>query len=142
MLDIDVASKDEALWRIAEAVAQAHGLEAGPVARALQRREQAASTGLGHGFALPHARIEGLRRPVTVFLRTGRGIDFDAPDGQPVRDVFAIVVPWDGSQQAHLDLLAAVTRRFADEDFRRRLDTASTPAAALAAFRSGEKPAA
>ena len=122
---------------MAAAIARVHGLEQAPIFRALCRREQAGSTGLGEGFAIPHARISGIARPLTLFVRTKLGIEFDAPDGKPVSQLLAIMVPADGAKDDHLQLLALVARLFSDRDFRTQLDGASDARAAAEAFRAG-----
>src|ERR1700754_2175687 len=106
LLDVDVPDRFRALEVVAEAVAQRHGLDSAPIARALWRRERAASTAVGDGFAIPHAQIEGLPRPLTLFMRTTFRIEFDAPDGKPVSDLLAIMVPHDGARHDHLQMLA------------------------------------
>src|SRR5450631_504492 len=73
---------------------------------------QTGSTALGAGFAIPHARINGIARPLTLFMRTRLPVAFDAPDGKPVSDLLAIMVPADGAKEDHLQLLALVARLF------------------------------
>ena len=80
---------------------------------ALMARETLGSTGLGGGFALPHARIEGLDHYRGLFLRLGRAIDFDAIDGKPVDLVFVLLIPVN-STTPHVSALAAISRRFRD----------------------------
>ena len=63
------SSKRQALHVVAEAAANAMGLDAGRVMDALLEREALGSTGLGSGVAVPHARIEGLQRIFGVFVR-------------------------------------------------------------------------
>ena len=60
---------------------------------AVDQREHLMGTGLGKGVAVPHARIETLRRPVMAFGRAPEGLDWDAPDGEPVRFVFLVLTP-------------------------------------------------
>ncbi len=134
LLDVAVSDQADALQFIAKSVGQAHGLDPGSVFRALLRREQAASTALGDGFAIPHTRIGGIARPLTLFVRTKRGIDFHAPDGKPVSDLLCIMVPLDGDKEDHLRLLSLVVRLFSDRDFRRGLDNAPDAAAAETLF--------
>ncbi|MEP6941627.1 MAG: PTS sugar transporter subunit IIA [Betaproteobacteria bacterium] len=57
VLDVDVADSKRALEAAADCISRAHGLDGRPIARALLRREQVGSTALGHGVAIPHARI-------------------------------------------------------------------------------------
>jgi len=80
---------------------------------ALCRRERLGSTALGHGVAIPHGRTPGITRPVGAFVRLAEPLAFDAPDGQPVDLVFALVVPEMATDQ-HLVLLADIAQRFGD----------------------------
>ncbi len=137
MLDIDVRDRLHALKVVAAAIGREHGLDPAPIFRALWRREQAASTALGEGFAIPHARIGGIARPLTLFMRMKLAIAFDAPDRQPVSQLLAIMVPADGAKDDHLQLLALVARLFSDRGFRRRLDSAPDATAAAVAFSAG-----
>ena len=102
--------------------------------RALARREQAASTALGGGVAIPHARIDGIDHRVTLLLRTRSAIDFRAPDHKPVALFYVILVPRDGDPQDHLDFLARVSAALGDAGVRRRLATAGGPDSAKLAF--------
>jgi nitrogen PTS system EIIA component len=83
------------------------------VETALQAREQLGSTGLGGGFALPHARIEGLATYLGLFFRLAKPIDFDAIDGKPVLLVFVLLIP-SQTTTPHVAALAAISRRFRD----------------------------
>ncbi len=123
-LDLDVPSKWEALRAVSAGVERSHRLSAPAVFRALWRRETAASTGVGNGFAIPHARITGIAEPVTVYVRTKAPLRFGAPDGKPVSELFVILVPADGAQERHLQLLALVAEAFSDRKFRARLASA------------------
>lgn len=120
----------------ARAIAATCGLQATPVFDALWRREQAGSTALGHGFAIPHARITGIPAPSTLYVRTSEPIPFGAPDGDPVSDFLVILVPPDGGDDDHLQLLAAISHLLSDRRFRAALHAAATGDVADAAFRS------
>ena len=137
LLGADVSDRRQALEVVAGVVGQRNGLDPAPIFRALWRREQAASTGLGNGFAIPHARISGISRPLTVFMRAKIALAFDAPDGKPVTDLLVIMVPAGGANDDHLQLLALVARLFSDNGFRAQLNRAQDPAAAAEAFRIG-----
>ena len=103
-------------------------LDADCVFRALWRREQASSTALGDGIAIPHARIEGIAKPLTFYMRTRNAIAFGAPDGQPVSHILVILVPADGDPEAHLQLLAWIAAKFSEPAFRANLAAARTMA--------------
>jgi PTS system nitrogen regulatory IIA component len=137
LLNIDARNQTQVLETLAMSIGRKHGLESAPIARALWRREQAGSTALGDGFAIPHAQIEGLERPLTLFMRTVTGIDFKAPDGKPVADFLAIMVPHDGARQNHLQLLSMVAQLFSNGEFRRQLDSAPDSVSAAGLFRAG-----
>jgi len=133
-LDVDARSKREALGAIATLCAESHGLPPAPLLRALWRREQAGSTALGHGVAIPHARIDGIEHPLTLFVRTRTPIAFHAPDGQPVAHLYAILVPMHSDLEVHLKLLARIAEMFSEPELRVRVTTASTPAVAHSIF--------
>jgi glutathione synthase/RimK-type ligase-like ATP-grasp enzyme/mannitol/fructose-specific phosphotransferase system IIA component (Ntr-type) len=137
LIDVDVRDRTHALEIVGAQIGREHGLKPEPIFRALWRREQAASTGLGEGFAIPHARIDGIPRPLTLFIRTKVAIEFDAPDRKPVSQLLAIMVPADGAKDDHLQLLALVAQLFSDRDFRKQLYGAPDVAAAADAFRAG-----
>lgn len=89
-------------------------------------REKLGSTGLGHGVAIPHARIEGLDQPSGVMIRLAEPVDFDAADREPVDLIFALVVP-EAATEEHLQLLSQIAELFGDEQRRdsvRRADDA------------------
>ena len=133
-IDVDVQDRRRALETGAALIGHANGLDSAPIFRALWRREQVGSTALGHGVAIPHARISGIARPLTLFMRSRLAMDFDAPDGRLVSNFLFIMVPVDGDAEAHLQLLASVAEAFSDRAFRARLGAASTTAEVAATF--------
>jgi nitrogen PTS system EIIA component len=137
LIDIPLRNSAHALEVIADAISAHHGLDPGPIFRALSRREQAGSTGLGGGFAIPHARISGIERPLTLLLRARHAIPFKAPDSAPVSLMLAILVPEQGDKDDHLQLLALVAELFSRPRFRAQLDAGTDPVALAAAFGSG-----
>ena len=93
-----------------------HGLEGRPgvpdreaCVRAVSAREELIGTGTGGGLAIPHARLVGLERPVVTFGRSEGGIDWDAPDGEPVHVMFLLLSP-DEDDGPQLQILAALAR--------------------------------
>jgi mannitol/fructose-specific phosphotransferase system IIA component (Ntr-type) len=76
-------------------------------------REQVAATGIGHGVALPHARVAGLAQPMVVVGMSDAGIDFDAPDGRLAHLVFLLLTPAE-DPTAQLDLSASIAELFRD----------------------------
>ena len=96
-----------------------------PVEAALIAREQLGSTGLGQGFALPHARLGTLSRFFGLFTRLARPIDFDAIDERPVDLVFLLLIPNNAGNE-HVAALAAISRRMRDQDLVQRLRKAAS----------------
>jgi PTS system nitrogen regulatory IIA component len=133
-LDLDVRNRWEALRTVSALIERSRGLSAPPVFRALWRRERAASTGVGNGLAIPHARVPGIAEPVTVYVRTKSPVDFAAPDGKRVSELFVILVPADGANAKHLRLLALVAEVFSGSGFRAHLAAASDPQDVRSAF--------
>ena len=119
------SDKRQALAVIAEIAARNFGLDAGEILDALAEREQAGSTGVGHGVAAPHARVEGLSRMRGVFVRLEHPVDFHAVDDQPVDLIFALFAhPNAGSE--HLRALARVSRLLRHAELREQLRKART----------------
>ncbi|HTQ00303.1 MAG TPA: PTS sugar transporter subunit IIA [Casimicrobiaceae bacterium] len=125
-LDVDANDSASLLAIAAAYIGRGHGLDPAPIARALLRREEAGSTALGHGVAVPHARVTGIGRPLTLFLRTRHPVAFGAPDGEDVSNFFIIIVPAEGDTDRHLELLAGVAAAFGDRAFRAGLAMATT----------------
>ena len=86
-------------------------------------RENLGSTGLGGGIAIPHCRVDECPQPLGTLITLEQGIDFDAPDDQPVDLLFALLVPGEANQQ-HLDILAGLARLFNQPDFCQQLRAA------------------
>ena len=118
-------NKRQALAVIADIAARNFGLDADEVVEALVEREQAGSTGVGHGVAVPHARIEGLSRMRGIFLRLEHPIAFGAVDDQPVDLIFALLSPAQAGAE-HLRSLARVSRVLRQGDLREQLRQART----------------
>jgi PTS system nitrogen regulatory IIA component len=76
---------------------------------ALLKREELGSTGVGNGVAIPHARLEQVKKPLGIMARL-KPIDFDSIDGQPV-DLVCLVLLSKENEQAQLNTLAGVARR-------------------------------
>ena len=115
-LDLRVRDKAQLLQELAKrAAASGSGVPAAAILSALRSREELGSTGLGRGFALPHARIDGLNRFIGLFARLARPIDYDAIDGAPVDLVFLLLMPPETGNN-NVAALAAVSRRFRDGD--------------------------
>lgn len=121
-------SKKRLFQDLAEIAHSVYGLNATETIDALQERESLGPTGVGHGVALPHARLHGLDRVVGVFLRLEKPLDFDAVDRQPVDLIFALFAPKDSGVE-HLKALALVSRTLRDAATCAKLRANTDPAA-------------
>lgn len=108
-----VKSKKRLFQDLAETAASAHQIDEAMAIDALQERESLGPTGVGHGVALPHARIEGIRNVRGVFIRLDRPMDYGSVDRAPVDLVFALFAPLDAGVE-HLKALASVSRTLRD----------------------------
>lgn len=101
--------------------------------KSVEERERTFTTAIGSGVALPHARVPDGPDIMGVMGISRKGIDFDAPDGEPVRVVIMIATP-EAHKERHAEVLAAVARMLSDADVRGRLFTARDPAEAFEAI--------
>jgi nitrogen PTS system EIIA component len=130
-----VGDKAQLLRELARRAASALPLDQRVILDALQSREDLGSTGLGKGFALPHARLDALSQLFALFVRLARPIDFAAIDDRPVDLVILLLTPANAGNQ-HLATLAALSRPLRDEAFVKRLRQASDAAAVHALLES------
>ena len=91
----------------------------------LLERERLGSTGLGHGVALPHARMAGVEQAWGAFIQLSEGVDFDAIDGEKIDLAFGLLVPEEATQE-HLTLLAKLASLFSDDALCAKLRSAKS----------------
>lgn len=103
-----------------------HKLVANDVIEALIERESLGPTGVGHGIALPHARLSNVEAVVGLFLRLEKPLEFDAVDRQPVDLIFCLLAPQEAGVE-HLKALALVSRTLRDHDTCAKLRANSDP---------------
>jgi PTS system nitrogen regulatory IIA component len=107
------ASKKRLFHELGDLAASAYGLSGASVVNCLQERETLGPTGVGHGIALPHAKIEDLDRIVAVFIRLEKPLDYESVDRQPVDLIFGLFAPKDAGVE-HLKALALISRTMRD----------------------------
>lgn len=135
---IPASDKEEALNAMVDMLGRSPKvLDIERVRTAILEREKLMSTGVGHGFAIPHGKTDALEDIVAGFAITATPIDFDALDNQPVQLIFMLV----GKEThvgTHLKLLSRISRLMNNEAFRQQLLNATTPAEVLALFAQEE----
>lgn len=113
----DVNSKKRALELLGDLIATAQpDIDSRAIFDSLLGRERLGSTGLGHGVALPHGRLNESEQAIGAVLMLNQGIDFDAIDQQPVDLMFALLVPEHFTDE-HLRIIAYLAEMFGDQDF-------------------------
>lgn len=123
----EITSKKKALEVLSELIAEGHeALTPRQVLNCLVSREKLGSTGLGHGVAIPHGRMPEVRAAVGAALTLKGGVDFDAPDGEPVDLIVGLIVPEESTDE-HLHILANLAEAFSEPESTRALRQATTP---------------
>lgn len=110
---LKVKTKKQLLQELSARTGRLTGLSERDIFDVLWQRERLGSTGLGHGVAIPHAKLPGIKRIVGVFARLTEPVDFDALDGDKVDIVFLLLAP-EGAGADHLKALACISRLLRD----------------------------
>ena len=122
LVQVEVTSKKRAFEEAGLLFEELHGLSRALVADSLFARERLGSTGLGHGVAIPHGRIKGLKSPMAAVFQLAHPIGFDAPDEQPVGLLIFLLVP-EASTQKHLEILSEIAELLSDTTLREKIKT-------------------
>lgn len=124
--NLSCVSKKEAL----ESLCKLATIETSPVTEkealnALIEREKKGSTAIGHGVAIPHARLEGLDKAHVACARLSKPLPFDAPDDEPVDLLFIMLIPFESTEE-YLEMLSEIAELFSSKTFREQMRKAST----------------
>ena len=125
VVDVEATSKKRVFEQAGLLFENQHAIARGAVTDNLFARERLGSTGLGHGVAIPHGRIKGLKAPMAAVLQLQQPIGFDAPDEQPVGLLIFLLVP-EAATQKHLEILSEIAELLSDASLRERIKTAPT----------------
>ena len=121
-LDVDEADKNNILkfiCRKAKALAVVNDEDA--LYQDFLDREEEFSTGLQDGFAIPHARTKNVKKATVMFLRNKRDIDWVTMDDQPVKYIFALLVPEESAGNLHLKMISSLATALLEDDFKERV---------------------
>ena len=132
-------SKKRLLQELGDLMEAAHGVNGALVVEALLAREALGPTGVGHGVALPHARLDGIDDVMGAFVLLDKPIEFDSVDRQPVDIAFALFAPEEAGVE-HLKALALVSRTLRDQTICTKL-RANPDASTIYAILNEAKPA-
>jgi nitrogen PTS system EIIA component len=106
---LKAANKKQALGELAARAARLIDMDERTILDTLLERERLGTTGVGHGIAIPHGKLAGLKRLHGFFARLEQPIDFDAIDGLPVDLIFVLLAP-ESAGADHLKALARISR--------------------------------
>jgi PTS system nitrogen regulatory IIA component len=129
LVSVEATSKKRAFEEAGLLFENQHGLNRALITDSLFARERLGSTGLGHGVAIPHGRIKGLKAPMAAVFQLQAPIGFDAPGEQAVGLLIFLLVP-EAATQKHLEILSEIAELLSDSALREQLK-ASTDATAL-----------
>ncbi|MDX2132466.1 MAG: PTS sugar transporter subunit IIA [Planctomycetota bacterium] len=107
---------------------------------AVWAREQARTTGIGAGLAIPHGKCAGMPGLAMAIGKPAVPMDFDAIDKQPVRLVVLLASPPDRTSD-HIQALARISRLMTMDAFRERIYSAPSAVEIYALLRGQEQPA-
>ena len=120
LVSVDATSKKRAFEEAGLLFESQHGLSRALITDSLFARERLGSTGLGHGVAIPHGRIKGLKAPMAAVFQLRNPIGFDAPDELPVGLLIFLLVP-EAATQKHLEILSEIAELLSDSALREKL---------------------
>ncbi|MEW9053134.1 MAG: fructose-specific PTS transporter subunit EIIC [Neobacillus sp.] len=93
--------------------------------KAILKREEQSTTGIGEGIAIPHAKTKAVKQPAIVFGRSTAGVNYDSLDGQPAH-LFFMIAATEGANNTHLEALARLSTILMKEEVRKQLLTAES----------------
>lgn len=137
VLDMDAKTKEEIIAKLVDLVI--NGYDRRAVLDAILEREELGSTGIGHGVAVPHVRLDAVDAAEVVFGRSARPVDFEALDEEPCALFFLVLGPTrQDAQEKYLQTMAKISRLMRNAETRQALMTAASPGALMAAIATQE----
>jgi mannitol/fructose-specific phosphotransferase system IIA component (Ntr-type) len=130
---LQAKTRDEAIQELVAALAQAGAIakkNVGEIAKAIITRESQATTGIGKGIALPHAKIKDIKKPLATIGGAPDGLDFSSLDSQPVYSVILLLSSPDNPDE-HLQAMETIFRHVQRDIFRKFLRQAQTREAVI-----------
>ena len=126
---VDARTKEGVIREMAQSLVDAGSIAAGDlesIVKAIMKREDLGSTGIGRGVAVPHTKHPSVSRLVGTVAVSHDGVNFESLDGEPVQLFFLLVSPPDRPGD-HLRALENISRQLRDESFCRLLKAAKEP---------------
>lgn len=108
-LDVNVSSKKALFKEVAAKISNKLNIDQNNLFEKLNEREKLGSTGIGNGIAIPHGKVNGIKKVFSLFLRTKSLIDFSSSDLMGVDIIFVIIAP-EESKTDHLLALSEISK--------------------------------
>ncbi|MGL4616657.1 MAG: PTS fructose transporter subunit IIABC [Mycoplasmoidaceae bacterium] len=137
-LDIEFDSRDKALKEISKICFKSEIINEKDINilyKSFIERENEVSTGFENGFAIPHARIEQIKKPSIVFLRLKKGVDWKSLDGKPTKYIVALLVPIKDASDKHMNILSSVAVGLLNDDFTNTLKNSKSKNEIIKSFK-------
>ena len=130
---LKASSRNEAIKELVDALAEAGAIakkNSNAIAKAIISRESQATTGIGKGISLPHAKIKGIKKPIATLGGSNEGLDFSSLDAKPVYSVILLLSSPDNPDE-HLQAMETIFRHMQRDLFRKFLRQAKTNEAVI-----------
>ena len=139
IVDLKGDTKEEIIAELVDSLSASEAIsDRDKVLQAVLEREKIKSTGIGDGMAIPHGKSDSVVKLVAALGTQRRGVDFEALDGEPAYVFFLLVSPANVSGP-HIKALARISRLLKNDDFKKKLITASSPEEIISAIRAEEE---
>lgn len=124
---VQVQDKDALLSHMVSMIAKLGTLkDESAVLDAVLAREEVMSTGVGKGFACPHAKSPFVSETSAAFVTLKEPIEFASLDEKPVQMVF-MLLGRESNVGLHLKVLSRVSRLVDQDSFREQVVQATSP---------------
>ena len=126
--ELKATSRDDAIRELIDSLGAADAIDRkslADVTKSVLKRESQATTGIGKGVALPHAKIKALKQPIATIGRSAAGIDFSALDSKPVYSVILLLSSPDNPDE-HLQAMETIFKHVQRDIFRKFLRQSET----------------
>jgi mannitol/fructose-specific phosphotransferase system IIA component (Ntr-type) len=131
--DLQGTTRDDVIAELVDSLAQAGAIpkkSVSEVVSAVLAREAQATTGIGKGIALPHAKLKSIKKPIGVIGSSRDGIDFGALDSKPVYSVILLLSSPDNPDE-HLQAMETIFKHVQRDMFRKFLRQSETTEAII-----------
>jgi len=119
--ELQARTRDEAIKELVQSLASAGAISTKSlpeITKAVLAREEQATTGIGKGVALPHAKLKGIKKPIGTIGCSAEGIDFAALDSRSVYSVILLLSSPDNPDE-HLQAMETIFKHVQRDIFRK-----------------------